>query len=364
MKNFIPISKPSITEKEVAYVTDAVSSTWISSLGKYIDCFEQQFAEFCGTKYAVSVSNGTVALHLAMVALGIGEGDEVIVPDLSFIATANTILHANATPVFADIDPKSLCISPAEIEKLITPRTKAIIPVHLYGHPANMKAINEIALKHNLYVIEDAAEAHGATVSGKKVGSFGICSCFSFYGNKNITTGEGGIITTNDAALNERLRFLRDHAMSKEKRYWHTESGYNYRMTNMQAALGCAQMERVEELLSRKKEIFGHYQSGLMDVDGLSLNRTSEDVTNAYWLVCLEIEGYDETQRNIFMERLREKGVDSRPYFYPMSDMPYLKSANTPVSHDVSKRGINLPTYFDLTEQEIAYICEVVKQSL
>lgn len=364
MNSFIPISKPSITEKEIAYVTDAVSSTWISSLGKYIDRFEADFAAFCGTKYGIATSNGTVALHLALVTLGIGKGDEVIVPDLSFIATVNTILQAGAVPVFVDIDPYNLCMDPKTVEKAITPRTRAVMPVHLYGHPADMNAINAIAARHSLFVIEDAAEAHGATINGQKVGSWGVCGCFSFYGNKNITTGEGGMITTNDEALYHRLRYLRDHAMSKEKRYWHTECGYNYRMTNMQAALGCAQMERIDELMERKKKIFSSYTAHLNGIPGISLNRTYPWATHAYWLVCLEIESYDEVRRDAFIRRLKELGVDSRTYFYPMSAMPYLKQADTPVTHALSPKGLNLPTYFDLTEEEIKRICDAVKQSL
>lgn len=362
--SFIPISKPSITDKEIAYVTDAVSSTWISSLGKYIDRFETEFASFCGTRYGVATSNGTVALHLALVALGIGKGDEVIVPDLSFVATVNTILQAGAVPVFADIDPYNLCMDPRELEKVITSRTKAIMPVHLYGHPADMNAINAIAEKHNLLVIEDAAEAHGASIHGRKVGNWGVCGSFSFYGNKNITTGEGGMITTNDEALYNRLRHLRDHAMSKEKRYWHTECGYNYRMTNLQAALGCAQLERIDALMERKRQIFKIYSAQLSGVPGISLNRTCAWATHAYWLVCLEIENYNETQRDAFIQRLKALGVDSRPYFYPMSAMPYLQDANTPVTHSVSQKGLNLPTYFDLTEEEVHRVCEAVKQSL
>lgn len=228
MIRFIPISQPSITHKEIDYVTDAIKSGWISSLGIYIDQFEAEFAGFCGVKHAIAVSNGTVAIHLALVALGIKEGDEVIVHDFSFIATANAVKHARAIPVFADIDPYNLCISVESIRKKITSKTKAIIPVHIYGHPADMPAINVLAKEYNLSVIEDAAEAHGSSINGQKTGSWGICGTFSFYGNKNITSGEGGMITTNSDELNEHLRFLRDHAMSKEKRYWHTEVGYNY----------------------------------------------------------------------------------------------------------------------------------------
>src|SRR6185369_15237220 len=227
----IPISQPSITQKEIDYVTDAVKSTWISSLGKYIDQFEAEFAKFCGTEYAIAVSNGTVAIHLALVAHRIGPGDEVIIPNLTFVATANAVLHAGAKPVFVDIDPFNLCIDPVSVERAITPRTKAIMPVHLYGHPADMKKIMEVAERHKLIVIEDAAEAHGAKAYNKTVGGWGQCATFSFYGNKNLTTGEGGMITTNDKELNARCRHLRDHAMSKEKRYWHNEIGFNYRMT-------------------------------------------------------------------------------------------------------------------------------------
>jgi perosamine synthetase len=362
---FIPISQPSITQKEIDYVTDAVTSGWISSLGKYIDRFEAEFAAFCGTKYAVSLANGTVAIHLALEALGIGEGDEVIMPDLSFVATANATLHAGATPIFVDIDPFNYCIDPALIEAAITPRTKAIMPVHLYGHPANMVEINRIAEKHGLLVIEDAAEAHGASIHGKRTGSWGFCATFSFYGNKNITTGEGGMITTNDEAFYHKCRHLRDHAMSKEKRYWHTEVGYNYRMTNLQAALGCAQMERSTELLQRRIDVYHEYAKGLADVKGISLNRTNDWATNTYWLVCLEIDNATAEVRDAFIARLREKGVDTRPFFYPMSEMPYLKiNANTPVSHKISQQGLNLPTYVDLTNEQIAYICEAIKAVL
>lgn len=366
MSNFIPISKPSLSNKELEYVTDAIKSTWISSLGKYIDTFETEFAKFCETKYAIAVSNGTVAIHLVLEALGIGENDEVIVPDLSFVATANSVLHARATPVFADIDPYNYCLDPSKIESLITPRTKAIMPVHLYGHPADMKAICEIADRHNLYVIEDAAEAHGAKAYDRKVGSWGYCATFSFYGNKNITTGEGGMITTNDENFYHKCRYMRDHAMSKEKRYWHTMVGYNYRMTNVQAAIGCAQLERIDEIMARKEEIFSWYHKELSGVEGIALNRTYPWATHAYWLICIELEGYTEQQRNQFMLALKENGVDSRPFFYPMSDMPYLSAytANTPVSHLVYQKGINLPTFFDLNQSDVFYIANIIKKVL
>lgn len=362
MKEFIPISKPSITEKEISYVTSAVESTWVSSLGEYINQFERDFASFCDTRYAVSVFNGTVAIHLALEALDIGPGDEVIMPNLSFIATANAVMHAGAKPVFADIEEGSLGIDPKDLVRRITPKTKAIMPVHLYGHPANMEPIMAIAKEYNLLVIEDAAEAHGAKAYGQTVGSFGICATFSFYGNKIITTGEGGMITTNDAALNEKLRHLRDHAMDKQKRYWHDMLGYNYRITNLQAALGCAQLDRVDFLLSRRKEILDIYRKNLSGIPRISFNKHMPWAEPTCWLVCMEIEGASEKERDAFIQILKENQIDSRPYFFPMSIMPYInEDADTPITFEKSKIGLNLPTYIDMTNEEIEYICSVIK---
>ncbi len=359
---FIPISQPSITQKEIDYVTDAVSSGWVSSLGKYIDSFEEKFAAYCNTKYAIATSNGTTALHLALVALDIKVGDEVIVPDLTFVATANAVKFTGAEPVIVDIDEQTLCISPQAIENAITPKTKAIIPVHLYGHPANMAEINKIAQKYNLLVVEDAAEAHGAEVNGQKVGGLGEVGVFSFYGNKIITSGEGGMITTNDESLYHRMKHLRDHAMSKEKRYWHTEVGFNYRMTNLQAALGVAQFERIDEILAKKTEIFEWYQNLLNDVEGIRLNHQASWAKNVYWMVCLELDGYAENQRDDLIKDLKTKGIDSRPYFYPVSDMPMYGSADTPVCHKVYQRGLNLPSYFDITKTQVEHVCKQLKE--
>jgi perosamine synthetase len=363
-EKFYPMSRPSVTALEERYVADAVRSGWISSLGEYVNRFEKEFAAFCGAGYGVSVSNGTVALHLVLRALDIGPGDEVIVPDLSFVATANAVLMAGATPVFADIDRETLCINPAAAEALITPRTRAIMPVHLYGHPADMLALMDIADRHSLKVIEDAAEAHGAEIDGRRVGGIGHCATFSFYGNKNLTTGEGGMITTSDAALAARCRHLRDHAMSPAKRYWHEEVGYNYRITNLQAALGCAQLDRSRELLAARRIIFEHYQARLGRVPGLKLNRTAKGARNSYWMVCAEIDGLDEARRGELMQALRQRGVDSRPYFYPMSDMPHLPKAQTPVAHAVSRIGFNLPTYVGLGEDDVAWIASQLIESM
>lgn len=358
-----PISKPSLSTLERDYVMRALESGWVSSIGEYIDTFESGFAEFCETRHAIAVSNGTTALHLVLASLGIGPGDEVIVPDLSFIATANSVLMCGAIPVFADIDPVTLCLAPSEIERLCTERTRALMPVHLYGHPADMTAILEIAERRGLLVIEDAAEAHGASLNGRKVGGFGTCATFSFYGNKNLTTGEGGMITTNDDALAARVRRLRDHAMSLERRYWHEELGYNYRLTNIQAALGCAQLERAQELLGGRSRIFDWYAEELRGANGITLNRAAEGAKPCYWMVCAEFEGLEEERRARLMAQLKERGVDSRPYFYPMSDMPYFERANTPVAHQVSQRGINLPTYVDLTRDDVAIIGQAVRET-
>src|SRR4051794_2062931 len=253
MDNFIPISKPSIGPRERELVLDAVDSGWVSSIGKYIDEFEAVFARYCGTEFALAVSNGTTGLHLALVTLGIGPGDEVIIPDLTFVATANAVAYTGAKPILADVDPDTLCIDPASVKSLITERTKVIMPVHLYGHPADMDELTVIAKAYNVAVIEDAAEAHGAEYKGRRVGGLSQCGVFSFYGNKVITTGEGGMLTTNDPAFYRRAKRLRDHAMSAERRYFHDERGFNYRMTNLQAALGVAQMERIGEFLKRRE---------------------------------------------------------------------------------------------------------------
>ena len=362
-KRFIPISKPSLSDLEHTFVSQAVQSTWVSSLGEYITRFEEDFASFCETKHAISVFNGTVAIHLALHALDIGPGDEVIVPNLSFIATANAVLHAGATPVFADISPDTLCLDPEDVVKKISSKTKAIMPVHLYGHPAEMNRILEIGESYGLMVIEDAAEAHGAKAHNRRVGSFGICGTFSFYGNKILTTGEGGMITTNDDHLNSRLRHLRDHAMMKDKRYWHDEVGFNYRITNLQAALGCAQLDRIEELLGGRQAVLNSYRERLSGIPGLALNKHAPWAEPVCWLVCMEVEGITEKERDLFMAHLKDKGIDSRPYFYPMSHMPYFNSkADTPVTFAKSSSGLNLPTYLGLEEEQLDHICSTIRE--
>jgi perosamine synthetase len=330
-------------------------------MGRYIESFENSFAAFCGTKYAVAVSNGTTALHLALASHGIGKGDEVIIPDLTFIATANAVTYTGANVVCVDINAETLCIDVNSVERAITVRTKAIIPVHLYGHPAQMDALLALAKNRGILVIEDAAEAHGAEYRGQRVGSFGDCGVFSFYGNKVITTGEGGMLTTNSQDLCLRARWLRDHAMSPDKRYWHSEVGFNYRMTNLQAALGLAQMEQISGFLTKRRMIMDWYRESIGADDNLRLNYEAPDAKNVYWMVCLEMRGVTEPQRMLLMKKLREVGVDSRPYFYPVSDMPMYGRSDTPVAHAISPRGINLPSYTDLTRADVAQIADATR---
>jgi perosamine synthetase len=363
-QHFIPISKPFIGPREKELVIDALDSGWVSSIGKYIDEFEEKFARYCGTQYALAVSNGTTGLHLALATLGLQAGDEVIVPDLTFVATANAVAYTGATPVLADVDADTLCLDVASVKSLITPRTKAIIPVHLYGHPADMDALTELADAHGLAIVEDAAEAHGAEYKGRRVGSFGKCAVFSFYGNKVITTGEGGMLTTNDREFHQRAKRLRDHAMSPEKRYFHEERGYNYRITNLQAALGVAQLERIDEFLDRRTEIMSWYSSAIATTDSVRLNRVKNWAKSAFWMVCLEVDWFDEARRDAFMQALRARGVDSRPYFCTMSSMPMYRQAPLPVSARKAQIGLNLPSYFELTKGEVQRIGSDVNELL
>jgi perosamine synthetase len=352
----IPVSQPFISDLDVELLTDAARSTWVSSTGPYLDQFEQMFAEFCGVKHAVTVSNGTVGLHLALVALGVGTGDEVIIPDLTFVATANAVMVAGATPVFADVCRSTYCVDPDSIRRLLSSKTKAIMPVHLYGHPANMAAIMEIARAHKLFVIEDAAESHGASIGTTRAGAFGDCGVFSFYGNKIVTTGEGGAITTNNSDLNARLRHLRDHAMSKDVRYWHTEVGFNYRMTNLQAALGVAQLKQVDRFIDARREILEWYRARL-EPEGVECNPVV-DAKPVNWMVTAVVDGMSRVERNTVISELRETKIDSRPFFFPISMLPMYEGQRNAVSYELSESGLNLPTFVGLTEQQVSYVCE------
>jgi perosamine synthetase len=347
-----PVAIPNLNGNEFKYLTDAFLSSWVSSSGEYLKKFEKEFSKYSDCKYGVACSNGTSAIHLALIALGIGGGDEVIVPDLAFAATINAVLHANATPVIVDIEEKSWCINYKEIEKAITAKTKAIIPVHIYGQPCDMDKIMKISKKYNLKVIEDCAEAHGAKFRNKKVGSFGDIGCYSFYGNKIITTGEGGMCVTNKLNLDKKMRLLRDHGMSKHKRYWHEIVGFNYRMTNLQAAIGLAQLERIDEIHKKKNKYEKIYRK-FLPKKIFNFQKNLKSRKRVTWLACILINKKFNREKHI--KKFINKGIDARNFFYPLSDMKIYKKyckQKTPISHDVSKRGFNLPTYESLKSLE------------
>ncbi len=362
----IPVAQPTLGENEKKYVIDCLDSTWISSVGKYIGAFEEQFANFCGVKHAIACNNGTTALHLALVALGVGPADEVIIPTVTYIATANCVAYCHATPVLVDVEPGTMNIDPAAIEAKITPKTKGIIPVHLYGHPADMEAIHTIAKKHNLFVLEDAAEAHGATVWGKRVGSLGNCATFSFFGNKILTTGEGGMVTTNDDELAARLRLFRGQGMDPQRRYWFPVVGYNYRMTNIQAAIGLAQMERIGTALTRRREMARWYHEALSCLaDRIELPTESHWAGHVYWMYNIFLKDADETRRDSVMKLMDQAGIETRPVFYPMHVMPpYFEGTPYPVADDWARRGINLPSHEGLTRADIERIAETLEKAV
>ena len=361
----IPIVEPVLEGKELEYVTDCVSTGWISSQGKYVKRFEEDFLNYTCADYALSVSNGTVALHLALVALGIGPEDEVIVPDLTFASPLNAVLYVGAKPVILDIDPNTACLNVELIEEAITEKTKALIPVHLYGHPVDMNPLMEIAQKHNLKVIEDCAEAVGSYYNGKHVGCFGDAATFSFFGNKTITTGEGGMVLFKKQSVFEKAQLLRDHGMSKEKRYWHEEIGYNYRLTNLQAAVGVAQLERVEHLVSQKRWMAEIYEGRLKDSHLFSLPGEYGDVVNSYWLYTIYLKNSNEETRDYILDQLRNYGIQSRPVFYSMHRMPpYQKfafdSSQYHNSLSLSRGGISLPSSASVTLDEINRVCDAL----
>lgn len=358
--SFIPVYRPSLGDSELKNVQEAVQSGWISSKGHFIPDFESGFARFIGTREGVATSSGTTALHLALAALGVGPGDEVIVPDLTFVAPINAVLYVGATPVLVDVEREGWGLDITGIEAAITPRTKGIVLVHLYGNPARVGPIREMCERRGFFLVEDGAEAHGATYGDRKVGSFGRVSCFSFYGNKILTTGEGGMCLTDDQQLADRMRMLRDHAMRPERRYWHAEVGFNYRMTNLQAAVGVAQLERLEASVRRKVEVARRY-SELMS-DKITVQRSPSWGQSVFWL--FSVLAADGASRDRLARFLAERNVDSRPFFHPAHVMPpYTRFAGHqtfPVSDYLGPRGLNLPSYPDLTEEEILRVSNAV----
>ncbi len=362
----IPVCEPTIGERERSYVEECMRTGWISSSGKFIERFERKFAEFCGTQYAISCSNGTTALHLAVLAAGIEPGDQVICPDFSIIATSNAILYANATPIFCDVEPVTGNIDPDKIEHLITPRTKAIMVVHMYGCPVKMEKIYSLAEKYNLKIIEDAAEAHGAKYRDRPVGSLGHVAAFSFYANKIISCGEGGMVTTNDKEIADKVKLLRNHAF-KEPRFVHDEIGYNYRMTNIQAAIGLAQLERAEELIMKRKILAEIYGAHLCTTPGITIQPRCNYGERVCWMYDIRI---DEKQfgmsRDDLMLNLQNNGIETRTFFHPLScQLANVKKFNGCTfyanSQKLWKEGMYLPSSSHLKSEDIIRVCDTIK---
>ena len=364
----IPVCEPTLTGNEAKYVLNCLKANWISSKGNYIEKFESMFSEYCGAKFGIACNSGTSALHLALLSLGIGKGDEVIIPTFTMIATCNAVIYCGAKPVLVDANKKDWCIDAAKIEEKITEKTKAIVPVHIYGHPCDMGPILKLAKKYGLYVIEDAAEAHGAEYKGKKVGCLGNAGCFSFYGNKIITTGEGGMVVTNDKAIASKARLLVNHAHATH-RFLHNHIGFSYRLTNLQAAIGVAQMEHIDELIEsriKNAQLYNKILKGL----GITLPPQRKWAKNVYWMYGILIKDDFGVSKENVIKKLKEKGIETRSFFYGMHLQPIYRKQienfpNTngkfPVSDHLSKNGMYLPSGSSLTEKQIHYIADSIK---
>jgi perosamine synthetase len=361
---FVPVAEPDLTHRELRMVLDAFLSTWISSTGDLLRSFESRFAARMGHSEGVATSNGTVSLHLAMTALGIGAGDEVIVPDFTFAASANTVIHCGATPVLIDVDPDTWVMTAEAFEAAITPRTRAVMPVHVFGRPAPMEAICAVAKKHGIFVIEDCAEAHGATWAGKPVGAWSDVASFSFFANKIMTTGEGGMCITSDPELAARMRMLRDHGMRPERRYWHEEAGFNYRMTNPQAAIGLAQLDRLDDFIADRKALEAKYRQAFADLPqvrfGSAMDAKAGPVT---WFVCALVP---PEQRPALIAACKADNIDLRPYFHSLSQMPaYKRYARTnPNARMLAASGVNLPTSKKIDDATIMRIAGIFRKVL
>ena len=373
MTERIPVSGPWITQKEIDYVTDAVTNAWYSNANIYHQRFERAFADYIGVRHAVSLPSCTAGIHLALLALGVGEGHEVIVPDATWIASAAPISYVGATPVFADVDEATWCLDAASFERNITPRTKAVIPVDLYGNVAPLDAIMEIAHRRGIAVIEDAAEAIGAELNGRRAGSLGDVGVFSFHGSKTLTTGEGGMLVTDRDDIRDRVLVLRDHGRTPgDTMFFNREIGYKYKMSSMQAALGLAQLERIDELVKRKREIFAWYQEMLGDVEGVRLNVEPPGTKSIYWMVTVIFDPSLGVTKEKAIAELSARGIDTRPFFHPLSSLPpyvHLDSAEgarreNAVAYRIAPYGVNLPSGLNLTRSAVARVCDSLREIL
>lgn len=367
----IAISGPWITQKEIDYVTDAVTNAWYGDANIYNERFEKAFAKYIGVKFAITLPSCTSAIHLSLLSLGVGAGDEVIVPDLTWIASSAPISYVDATPVFADVGEKTWCLSAKSFKQLITSKTKAVIPVDLYGNMPDMDRICEIASRHKIAVIEDAAEAIGSEYKGYKAGSFGDAGVFSFHGSKTLTTGEGGMLVTNREDIYRRSLFLRDHGRKpSDKMFRNTEVAYKYKMTSMQAALGLAQLERIDEMVRRKRQIFNWYQERLNNIGRITLNYEAPNTKNTYWMVTIIIDEKFGLKKEKLMTWMLGKGIDCRPFFYPLSSLPAYQDLEQAKqaqqrnknAYKISPYGLNLPCGMNMTEEKVDYVCQILKR--
>lgn len=365
MNDIIPVSSPLLNGNEKKYVIDCLDSSWISSNGKYISLFEESFSRFLGINNSISCCNGTVALHLALLALDVREGDEIIVPTLTYVATANAVTYCGAKPIFIDSENNTWNLDPNQIEKVLTSKTKGIIVVHIYGHPANMDPIIEIAKRRGLFIIEDCAEAHGAEYKGAKVGTFSTISTFSFYGNKIVTSGEGGMVCTNNDKLANKIRQIKGQGQDPLRKFWHPIIGYNYRMTNIEAAIGLAQMERVEWHVNQRKIIAKLYRNFLEECQFIEIFPEMPWAKSVFWLVSVLIP--QSVNRDEIIQLMMDKGVETRPFFSPMHLLPpYINDNNLdfPIALDLSQRGLNLPTFGGITQNQILRVVQTLKESI
>jgi perosamine synthetase len=352
---------PSITDREVSYVLDAAKNGWNNQHSDYIRQFEKEFGAYTGAKHAMATSSCTGAMHLALVALGIGKGDEVIVPEITWIATAAVVEYIGATPVFCDVDADTWTMNPESVASLITENTRAIMPVHTYGHPCDMQPLWDLAKKHDLKIIEDAAQSIGAEYKGQKTGSLGDAAAFSFQGAKAVVTGEGGMLLCNNTALYEKSLFYGDQCRDHNKALFNLDIGYKYKMSNVQAALGLAQTQRANDLINKKIQIFKWYQQRLADVEEITLNTEKSWAKNIYWMSSMVLSNKVKQDRLEFMAELKQRNIDSRPIFYPLSSFPMFNTTDNPNAYHVGNRGINLPSGHNRTEEEVDYICSHIK---
>jgi len=367
-RSIIPVCEPTLGGNELKYVQQAIETNWISSAGRFIRDFEARFAEVCGVKYGIACANGTVAMHLTMATLGLEPGDEVIIPTFTMIATANAVTYCGAKPVLVDMEPAYWQMDINQVEAKITPRTKAIVPVHIYGHPTDMDPLMALAEKHGLLVIEDAAEAHGAEYKGRRTGGLGHAAGFSFYGNKIITTGEGGMVTTNDRDLAQLAWNLRDHAFSHERHFWHKFVGFNYRMTNLQAAIGLAQVEQLDGFVAARRRNAAEYNRRLQDIPGIRTPSEAPWAKNVYWMYGILVdEAAYGMNRDALRRVLADHGIETRTFFIPMHAQPVywqqFKGERYPVAEDLCRRGFYLPSASSLRIDEIEYITDVIRQA-